>query len=135
MSWADARTLRQFLAFTGVGAVGTAGHYLTLILFVEGFNTDPVIATSLGFVVGALINYILNYKYTFASDSPHGRTLVRFFIVALVGALVNSGIMYLGATLLDFNYLLIQLLATAIVLLQNFVLNRLWTFAQSGEAS
>lgn len=129
----DARIIRQFLAFTGVGAVGTAGHYLTLILLVEGFNVDPVIATSLGFVVGALINYILNYKYTFASTSPHGRTLLRFLIVALVGALVNSGIMYLGTTVFSFNYLVIQVIATAIVLLQNFILNRIWTFAVSGD--
>lgn len=135
MSWSDARTLRQFLAFTSVGVVGTGGHYLTLIFLVEGLEQDPVLSTSLGFVVGALINYILNYKYTFSSNNPHGRTLFRFLMVALVGALVNSGIMYLGATVMEINYLLTQVIATGLVLLQNFVLNRVWTFAEHGDRS
>lgn len=135
MKLPDARTVRQFLAFTGVGAVGTAGHYLTLVMLVEGLHQDPVLSTSLGFLVGALINYILNYKYTFSSNNPHGQTLLRFFIVALIGALVNSGIMFLGATRLGFNYMLIQIVATAVVLVQNFILNRLWTFAEPKESA
>lgn len=134
MKRVDARVLRQFLAFTGVGAVGTAGHYLTLILLVEALGQDPVLSTSLGFVVGALINYILNYKYTFSSSHPHGRTLFRFLVVALIGALVNSGIMYLGTSLLSINYLLTQIFATGLVLMQNFVLNKFWTFAEQERA-
>ena len=126
----DMRTVRQFLAFTGVGAVGTAGHYLTLILLVETLQWNPVLSTSLGFVVGALINYILNYKYTFSSNKSHHETLFRFLLVAVIGALINSGIMYLGTTLWSVNYLLTQLVATGIVLIQNFTLNKLWTFAE-----
>jgi len=126
----DMRTVRQFLAFTGVGAVGTAGHYLTLILLVETLQWNPVLSTSLGFVVGALINYILNYKYTFSCKKSHHETLFRFLLVAVIGALINSGIMYLGTALWSVNYLLTQIVATGIVLIQNFTLNKLWTFAE-----
>jgi len=122
--------IRQFLTFTGVGAVGTAGHYLTLILLVELFSLDPVVSTTMGFVVGALVNYILNYKYTFVSNKSHRETLIKFFIVAIIGAVINSTIMYIGTKLLIINYLLAQVIATGIVLLQNFVLNKLWTFAE-----
>ena len=129
------RTVRQFMAFTGVGAVGTAGHYLTLVLLVEALHRDPVLSTSMGFVVGAMINYILNYKYTFSSNKAHHETLFRFLLVALIGALINSGIMYVGTTLWSVNYLLTQIVATGIVLVQNFTLNKLWTFSESEEIS
>jgi putative flippase GtrA len=36
---------RQFLTFTGVGAVGTLLHYLTLILTVSGFGLAPTTGT------------------------------------------------------------------------------------------
>lgn len=36
---------RQFLTFTGVGAVGTLLHYLTLILTVSGFCLAPTTGT------------------------------------------------------------------------------------------
>lgn len=121
-------TRRQFLQFALVGAVGTAGHYLTLILLVEVIGWTPVIATSCGFVVGALINYILNYHFTFRSSQPHHVALSRFLLVALLGALVNTGLMYLLHQQLEMYYLLAQVLATAVVLVLNFVLNRNWTF-------
>ena len=52
--------LRQFIFFSAIGAVGTAGQYAILLLLVEGLSQPPVLASTLGFIVGALINYILN---------------------------------------------------------------------------
>ena len=123
------RIIPQFIAYAGAGAIGTAGHYLTLILLVEAFGLDPVYATTAGFVVGAAINYVLNYVYIFQSDKTHMEAASKFFAVALLGVGSNSLIMFVGESLWQINYLMVQIVATAVVLVQNFVLNRLWTFA------
>lgn len=123
-------TIQQFITFAGVGAIGTAGHYLTLIFLVQVFGVIPVTASSVGFVVGAVINYILNYRYTFRSDKRHSETMVKFFIVAAFGAGLNGFIMYLGTEVGDFHYLLVQIGATGTVVFFTFLLNRLWTFAR-----
>ena len=125
----DRGTLGQFLMFAGVGAIGTIGHYTVLIVLVQFWAVDPVIASTLGFVVGAIINYILNYHFTFQSDKQHSEALTKFFIVAIVGAGINSFIMYIGIENTNINYLLVQIFATGVVLLWNFVVNKLWTFA------
>jgi putative flippase GtrA len=125
------QTARQFVTFAGVGVIGTSGHYATLIVLVEAFNVNPVYATTVGFVIGALINYILNYKYTFQSDKSHVEAVTKFFTVASIGAVVNSTIMFLGESILQFNYLLVQITATGIVLMENFLLNKWWTFARA----
>jgi len=65
-------TIGQFLMFAGVGAIGTVGHYTTLIVLVQFWKVDPVFASSFGFVVGAVINYILNYHFTFQSEAAYG---------------------------------------------------------------
>ncbi|MGD8569276.1 MAG: GtrA family protein [Gammaproteobacteria bacterium] len=123
-------TIQQFVTFAGVGAIGTAGHYLTLILLVQAFDVIPVTASSVGFLVGAVINYILNYRYTFRSDKRHSEAMLKFFIVAAIGAALNGFIMYLGTEVGDIHYLLVQIGATGTVVFFTFVLNRLWTFAE-----
>ena len=120
---------RQFLLFSAIGAIGTGGHYACLIILVQLDLASPVIATTLGFAVGAAINYGLNYRFTFDSDKLHREALTKFLIVAATGAILNAGIMSAGLRSLDIHYLLIQLLATAIVLVLNFSANKYWTFA------
>lgn len=119
---------RQFIQFAIIGAVGTAGHYLVLILLVELLDWSPVVATSYGFLVGALINYILNYNFTFCSNAPHHIALSKFLLVALFSALVNTGLVYIFHEKLEIYYLLAQVFTTGIVLLLNFTLQRAWTF-------
>ena len=123
------RTIGQFLMFAGVGAIGTLGHYTVLIVLVQFWAVDPVFASSFGFVVGAVINYILNYHFTFRSDKRHREALVKFLIVATIGAGINGAIMFLGVEHTRINYLVVQVFATIVVLFWNFVVNKLWTFA------
>jgi putative flippase GtrA len=50
-------------------------------------------------------------------------------LVATIGAAINAAIMYAGVSLLEFHYLLAQIIATGIVLGWNFLLNKTWTFS------
>ena len=121
-------TTRQFFYFTGLGAIGTAGHYATLIVLVQLWDVDPVIATTFGFIVGAVINYMLNYHITFQSDKRHVEALSKFLLVATIGAGINAFIMFVGVDGLKIHYLLAQIIATGIVLAWNFLVNKFWTF-------
>jgi putative flippase GtrA len=122
-------TLGQFLKFAAGGAVGTACHYATLVLWVESLGGPVVPGALAGFCVGALVNYLLARRFVFASDRPHGSALPRFALVAAVGAAINTGIVALlyGA---GAHYLVAQVAATGAVLAVNFLANRHWTFAE-----
>ena len=123
-------TIGQFLMFAGIGAVGTLGHYTILIVLVQFWMVDPVFASSFGFVAGAIINYILNYHFTFNSNKRHREALVKFLVVATIGAGINAIIMYAGVENTRINYMIVQVFATAVVLLWNFMVNKIWTFAE-----
>jgi putative flippase GtrA len=125
--------LRQLSVFTAAGAVGTAAHYLVLVGLVQGSKIDPVLASSAGFLTGAVINYILNYHFTFRSTKSHRVAMPRFFAVAAIGMVLNSVIMAALTRALGWHYLVAQVISTGLVLLWNFAGNRLWTFREKAD--
>ena len=50
----------QFLRFAGAGIFGTTAHYLVLLGLVELAGTNAVLASFIGFICGALVNYTLS---------------------------------------------------------------------------
>ena len=118
----------RFLKFAGVGAVATGIQYAVLVACVEVFAAPAVLASALGFVIGAVANYWLNYHFTFRSDKPHLAAASRFALTAAVGLAINSGIMLLLAHRLGMVYLFAQVIATALVLAWTFTVNSLWSF-------
>lgn len=123
--------VRQFSIFTLVGAVGTITHYLTLVILVEVFFINAVVASAFGATVGAFTNYFLNYIYTFRSTIPHIKSLPKFMSIATAGFALNALIMFWGTEVVQIYYLFSQIIATGIVLIWNFIGNKYWTF--SGE--
>ena len=120
--------IRQFFSFAAVGVVGTVAHYSTLIALVQITHVNPVVSSGAGFVIGALVNYALNYRLTFQSTKLHRDSMPKFFLVALVGLAFNTAIMELVTEIWKLHYLVGQILATGTVLVWNFTINRFWTF-------
>ena len=118
----------RFLRFAAVGVVGTLAHYALLVGLVEGAGAPPLAGASAGFVLGALVNYVLARRLVFASTRSHAQALPRFFAVALAGLAWTALLMSLFMALLGLHYLPAQLLTTALLLLWHYAGNALWTF-------
>lgn len=85
-------------------------------------------------MVGAALNYFLNYRFTFNSNEKHRIALPRFLIVMLIGFVLNLAMMYVTVNLFQIYYLFAQVLSTGVVLLWNFCGNRFWTFGNDSGA-
>ncbi len=120
--------IASFVRYALVGAVGTAAHYLVLLVLVERIGLAPTLATTFGFATGAVVNYFLNFRFTFRSSRSHQVALPRFLVVAAGGMLLNSGIMAFGVDVLRLHYMIPQVCATGTVVLCTFWVNRIWTF-------
>jgi putative flippase GtrA len=118
----------QFLRYAGAGAVGTAVHYAILIGLVQLARFDAVLSSTAGALAGALVNYALNHRYTFASDRAHRQALPRFALVAMAGIAVNAVVMAAVLAFAGPHYLVAQVIATATVLATGYLANRAWTF-------
>jgi putative flippase GtrA len=121
-------TGRQVMTFLMVGSVATALQYAILVLLVESAGWKAATASAAGFAISAVVNYTLNRKLTFASDTAHAVSAPRFATVAGTGLGINWGAMKLLTEVLGIHYLLAQVLATSGTLVWNFVGNKCWAF-------
>jgi len=111
-----------------VGIAGTSAHYALMAILINFFWVDVVLATTIGAIFGALINYALNYSYTFKSEVQHHKAMAAFWLIASIGWGVNAGIMAFNEYVVGFNVIFAQLTATTIVFFITFLMNRRWTF-------
>ncbi len=118
----------QFLRYTSAGAAGTAVQYAILILLVEFFGFGAVAASNVGAVLGAVVNYCLNHRYTFASRKAHGHALPRFALISAAGIVLNTLTLTALLPFVEPHYFVAQIAATAVVLVAGFLANRIWTF-------
>lgn len=121
--------LRQFSTFVGVGVTAAAAHFSTLALLVETDALGPVASSAVGFVVGGIVSYVLNRRFTFESTRSHAGAVPRFIMVAGVAFLLNGGLMAVLVHDLGLFYLLAQVITTGIIMMWTFTGYRVWAFA------
>lgn len=122
--------MRQFLRYCLVGGIAAALHFVILIGLVEFVNIAPVVATTVGFGFAVVLNYVLQYHWTFSASGPHRLKLFKFASIAVFAMFINGGIFWLCNAVAGFPYLLSQIVATGIVVAINFRLNRHYVFSE-----
>ena len=120
-------SVRQFLRYGSVGVVATSAHYLLLVWSVERAGWPAWIGSGVGAVLGAQLAYFGNRWFTFSHKGGLGMSWIRFQAVALAGAVLGMALVA-GAVRAGLHYVLAQMMATALILLLTFLVNRNWTF-------
>jgi len=121
---------KKFISFVFVGGFATGVQYAILVAGVQLLSLSPTWASSLGFAISAIFNYTLNYYVTFRSANRHTEAAAKFAVIAAAGLLINGGIMHVGVAIFAIHYVVVQIVATVIVLFWNFLGNHLWSFRE-----
>jgi putative flippase GtrA len=122
------RLLPKFSRFVLVGGLCTGVQWVVLILLTEIVKLHPTTASTIGYVLSALINYRLNYSFTFSSTALHRQALPRFSLIMTIGLALNAAMTFVGTTVCGVHYLIAQAMATGVTLLWNFWANHRWSF-------
>ncbi|WP_186320270.1 GtrA family protein [Paenibacillus sp. Y412MC10] len=130
ITWKQIRSnIIPFIIYGGIGVIGTVIHTGTLTLLVELFNTEPLIASCVGFILSLIVSYILNLRFTFHPKNVKLVTVfLKYALVSLTGLFLNLLIMYITVYILQFMYLYGQVLVILVVPINNFLLNKFWAF-------
>lgn len=121
--------IEQFIKFCLVGGSGVLVDFGVTYLLKEKARFNKYVANSIGFVCAASSNYVLNRIWTFNSSDPDiTRQYLLFIAIALIGLVVNNGVIYLIHDRLRFNFYLSKLFAIGVVTFWNFFMNYFFNF-------
>ena len=129
-------TKAQLSAFAG-GAV----DYFVMIFFTEVFHVHYTISIAIGGVVGAMVNFSINNKWTFRSKDKEYKhsffvQLFRFVLVVINSIILKSSGTYLITQYLNIDYKISRLIVDLIVsVLINYTLQRFWVFGKKTQSN
>ena len=119
----------KLFKFIIVGFSGLIIDFGLTFICKEKLNLNKYLSNSIGFLVAASSNYFLNRIWTFGSNNPEIiAEFSSFFIVSIIGLLINSSILWLIHNKIEINFYLAKCGAIVITTLWNFFANYYFTF-------
>jgi putative flippase GtrA len=117
----------KFTKYSVVGCISILIYFLSVFVLVELLGKNPILGSTVSFVIMTYISFLLNKKFTFGSDFSYNK-LLRFLVVSAIGFTLNFFIMYLVVNVFSLHYLIGELVTTLVIPIINFILNNYWTF-------
>ena len=124
------KLLAQFMKFGVVGVIAFVIDYGLLALLTELFGINYLVSATISFTASVVFNYVASMRYVFTHKEGMSRRR-EFVVLSVIGLLINNGCMWAGVELLGVHYLLTKIVATAIVMIWNFVTRKI--FLDAGE--
>jgi putative flippase GtrA len=118
----------QFVKFGIVGVSNTLLTFAVYTLLLKVFGVWYLLASAIGFIVGATNGFLLNRRWTFSDHVGDSLTPLRWAIVQGCGLGINEGMLYVFVGAAGLDKLVSQACATVIVTVTTFFANRAWTF-------
>ena len=123
------RSPHNWIQLAKFGIVGASGYLVNLGIYAALLGIGAHRAAVVSFVVAAGWNYWWNRHWTFAHQKgSFAYQGMRFFVVALLGLLVNQIWLVLFLDVLGLGKIVSQAIAIILVMPLNFVGNKLWSF-------
>lgn len=122
------KLLLQIFKFAIVGGTAFLIDYIILIICKEVFHLNTLLSAAIAFTISTVVNYILSIKWVFDVSDKHSnkRNFIIFVVFSLMGLGLTELIMWIGEDLLKISYLIVKIIATAIVMIFNFVTRKIF---------
>lgn len=125
----DSALIFKLVKFCVVGFSGMFVDFGTTWLLKEKARINKYLANSIGFILAASSNYVINRVWTFHSHNQQIATEYFSFIsISIIGLGINNLIIFILTEKLKLNFYLSKLFAIGVVTIWNFVMNYLVTF-------
>ena len=113
----------QIFKFIVVGGIATVIDWIIYFVLYHFVKIEPIIANIISFAVSVVYNYWASCKYVFKvnKEKSRARQFVEFIVFAVIGLLINEVIIWGLHNELEWNAMLVKIIATAIVMVFNFV--------------
>lgn len=118
------RTIISYGIFGGMGALLD----LCVFKFLCGLGSNYLFANGIGYVLGTLMSFFLNYNFTFKVRDRLFKRVMLFYMAALMGFVTSMFFLYVFVTIGDMKPICAKLVTLVAVFIVQYGFNRLVTF-------
>ena len=115
------KLLVQIFKFVIVGGIATLIDWIIYFICYHFIGIEPLIANIISFTISVIYNFWASIKYVFDVKGDNKKNFIIFVVFALIGLGINEIIIFLLHNKLLWNAMLVKIIATAIVMVFNFV--------------
>lgn len=123
--------VKQGFKFLGVGIISTIADWAVFALMNKAILINHQVSLVTSYTIGAIINFILNKKYTFQNKSKSNFQPVVFMIIAFLMLGASMVLLELFVKMM-MDAMLARMLTTIIIFFANFILHKFITFKVFG---
>ena len=122
------KLVAQIMKFGVVGVIAFFIDFGVMVFLTEVFGMNPVASATISFTVSVVFNYLASMRYVFQHREGMSRTreFVTFVVLSVIGLAINDALMWAGTELAVFDYRLVKIIATAVVMVWNFVTRKIF---------
>ena len=122
------KLLEQIAKFGVVGTIAFLIDYGTMLFLTEVFGVPYLASTTIGFTVSVIFNYLASMRYVFQHKEgmSRRREFIIFVVLSVIGLGINDALMFAGVDLAHFDYRIVKIIATAVVMVYNFVTRKIF---------
>lgn len=122
------KLIEQIMKFGVVGVIAFVIDFGVMVFLTEVFGIDPVISATVSFIISVIFNYAASMRYVFShrEDMSRTREFVIFVVLSTIGLGINDLLIWAGTDLASFDYRLVKIFATAVVMVWNFVTRKIF---------
>ena len=124
----DNKLFQQIFKFGIVGGIAFVIDYGIMVISKELLGFSILLSAGLGFTISIIFNYIASIKWVFDinKEKDEKKNFVLFIIFSVIGLILTEVIMFIGTDIININYLIVKIAATAIVMVFNFITRKMF---------
>lgn len=129
------KLIEQIMKFGIVGFFCFFIDYFGFFAAKEFLGINYLLSNGISFSVSVIINYILSVKFVFDTkqDSNKVKEFIVFVVLSLIGLGINEIIMWFTVEKLSIYDMFAKIIATAIVMVYNFITRKLFLEDKEGK--
>ncbi|WP_342985679.1 GtrA family protein [Clostridium saudiense] len=122
--------INKFIKFGLVGVLNTLINWIIFALL-NFVGVYYIVANVIAYAIATANSYIWNSKWVFKYNGKDKKeTTAKFIILNLIGLALNTAILYFLVDILSLNKLVGLVITTAIVMVINYIVNKIWVFKE-----
>lgn len=122
------KLFQQIFKFGIVGGIAFIIDYAIMVISKELLGFNILISVALGFIISVIFNYIASIKWVFDvnKEKDEKKNFILFIIFSIIGLILTEIIMWFGTDIIKISYLIVKIIATAIVMVFNFITRKMF---------